>query len=142
MPDAQSYVYVLNATTQPLSLRVNNFDAGTVPAGKEDPTSGFVLGVLKVPRTSAPAPGQAAFGSGSGANANTMEVTAPGQDTPYENIVIDATRFPLNENMQMYLFYSAAVLCMDGIVVWGSADPEGKPPAVIHQTHGKALASA
>jgi hypothetical protein len=120
--DASSYVYVLNATTQRISLRVNNYDAGVVPAGRQDPSSGFVLGVLRVPRSSTPAPGGPEFASGSGQNANTMEVSAPGQDVVYRGIAIDPRMYPLNRSLQMYVFYSAAILCFDGIVVWGSAD--------------------
>jgi hypothetical protein len=134
MADPSSYVFVLNTTTEQISLRVNNFDAGVVPAGKQDATSGFVPGVLKVPRSSAPSPGAAVFGSGLGANANTMEVTAPGQDILYKGIAIDPHLYPLNQNLQMYVFYSAAVLCKDGVVIWGSADPEAaEHPAEIKQ---------
>jgi hypothetical protein len=140
MPDDSGSVFVLNATTQAISLRVNNYDAGTVPKGKEDPTAGFVLGVLKVARSSAPAPGNASFGSGSGSNANTMEVTAPGQDVVYHNIVIDPGKYPLNNNLQMYVFYSAAILCQDGLAIWGSYDPSDKVqhPAKLTPADAKA----
>jgi hypothetical protein len=141
MPDPSSFVFVLNSTTEAIDLRVNNFSAGVVPAGKLDPTTGFVLGVLKVPRSSAPAPGAAIFGSGKGSNANTMEVASPGQDILYNGIEIDPAVYRLNVNLQMYVFYSAAVLCSAGITIWGKFDPDAAVhPAHIHATHELARA--
>jgi hypothetical protein len=119
-------VYVLNATAEAISLRVNNIDAGTVPAGTEDASVGFKPGVLKVARSTDPQPGTAVFGT-----SNTMEVQSPGQDTVYKDIQIKPSAYPLNQDLEMYLFYSAAVLCREGQVVWGEADPAGDPPAQI-----------
>ncbi len=52
---------------------------------------------------------------------NTLEVMVPGETATYESILIPFSNWPLIVDLQLFVYYSAAILSADGLVVWSSA---------------------
>jgi hypothetical protein len=78
------------------------------------PSISFGPGWLGVSR--APESRQDQFGP-----ANTVEVLVPGANITYDSIQIPFNNWPLIVDLQLFVYYSAAILSADGLVVWSSS---------------------
>jgi hypothetical protein len=113
-----SYVAIFNMTSSPLLSRLNGPSLpqlDPMPPPPEQPTPLLVKRVQGVPSTPV-------FG-----NSNCFAAVFPGSDPPGLNytvpIEIDPSKFPLNENMQLYVTFGGLVLSQDGRVVSWDVPP-------------------
>lgn len=52
---------------------------------------------------------------------NSMEVLVPGRHALYESVDIAFDRWPIIQDLQLFIYYTAAILSAEGQIVWSSA---------------------
>lgn len=107
-------VWIYNGTDQNLKLSINAGAPITLEKSSVTVDKGMNLGSIPVKRS--PNSRECRFGE-----LNTMEVSSAGQTSLFEGITIPNRVIALNKSLQMFVFYTAAVLSFDGKVLWAAS---------------------
>ena len=107
-------VWLYNGTDQDLKISINKGADITLERSPITPKEGMIQGGLPIKRS--PSNRECRFGE-----LNTMRVCSGGQTSEFTDITIPNRIIALNKNLQMYIFYTAAVLSFDGKVLWAAS---------------------
>ncbi|HEX8336174.1 MAG TPA: hypothetical protein VF621_05550 [Pyrinomonadaceae bacterium] len=104
-------VYIFNATVQELTLTINEVQTDKKLPPMKATADGYTFGTMTVPRTEDAKPRRAVFG-----DENTLRVTRKQGSDNYQ-VDIDPDQHPLEQDVQMVIFYKGMVYAINGVVL-------------------------